>query len=31
LEAMSKSVARAVGSQMGRQLVRGLFGTLLKR
>ena len=31
VEAMSKSVARAVGSQMGRQLVRGLFGTLLKR
>ena len=30
LEAMSKSVVRAVGSQMGRQLARGLMGTFLK-
>jgi len=31
LEAMGKSAVRALGSQMGRQLARGLLGTLLKR
>ncbi len=29
-EAMSKSVVRAVGSQMGRQLARGILGTFMK-
>ena len=31
MEALSKSVVRAAGSQMGRQIARGLLGTLLKR
>ena len=30
LEAMGKSVVRAAGSQIGRQLMRGLLGTLTK-
>lgn len=30
-EAFVKSVARAVGSQLGRQLLRGVLGSLLKR
>ncbi len=31
LEAMGKSVVRAAGSQVGRQLMRGVLGTLTKR
>jgi len=31
LEAMVKSVARSVGSGLGRQLVRGILGSLMKR
>lgn len=30
-EAMMKSGLRAIGSQLGRQLVRGIFGSLLKK
>ena len=29
-EAMAKSIARAVGSTLGRRLIRGALGTLLK-
>ena len=31
VEAMAKSVARSVGSPLGRQIVRGLLGSLLRR
>jgi uncharacterized protein len=30
IEAMAKSVVRAVGSSLGRQLARGLLGSFLK-
>lgn len=30
-EAMAKSAARAIGSSLGRQLVRGILGSLIKR
>lgn len=31
IEALTKSVARAVGSQLGRALIRGVLGTLFKK
>ncbi len=31
IEALTKSVARAVGSQIGRALIRGVLGTLFKK
>jgi DNA helicase HerA-like ATPase len=31
LEAMTKSAARSIGSSLGRQLIRGVLGTLLKK
>jgi hypothetical protein len=30
METMAKSVVRSVGSSLGRQMVRGLLGSLLK-
>ncbi|MFL6653586.1 MAG: helicase HerA-like domain-containing protein, partial [Sulfurifustis sp.] len=29
VEAMTKSAARAIGSQIGRQIIRGVLGSLL--
>ena len=31
LEAMGKSAMRSVGSQLGRQVVRGVLGGLMRR
>jgi hypothetical protein len=31
MEAMLTSAMRSIGSQIGRQVVRGLLGSLLKR
>jgi hypothetical protein len=31
MEAMVTSAVRAIGSQLGRQIVRGLLGSILKR
>ena len=31
VEAMAKSVARSIGTQLGHQIVRGILGSLLKR
>ena len=31
MEAMEKSAVRAIGSQLGRSISRGLFGNLMKK
>jgi hypothetical protein len=31
VQAMMKSAARSIGSQVGREIIRGVLGSILKR